>query len=111
MAKLDEVVDIWLDEMRFTFEPFETSIVPSASIIREGDIVEAIGIGYVDEKMATKAKRIVKKRWKVYEKVEGFSYTVEIYNTVEIFDSPLRERYDKWKEAIQLKFANLEEIF
>ena len=111
MSKIDEVVNIWLDEMSqaVPFEPFEKSLVPVASAIKEGDIVEALAIGYVDPKYTTKAMRLAKKRWKVYEKVEGFSYTVDVYESG-VFPE-IEQRYNKWKEDSNLQLAKPEELF
>ncbi len=112
MDKIDEVVNVWLDEMAQEgphFESFEKSIVPDAATIKEGNMVEAISIGYTDEKNAMKSKRLAKKRWKLFEKVEGFSFTINVYETK--MDDQYKDRYKKWKEAMKLNFGDFKEIF
>lgn len=64
-------------------------------------MTEEIAIIEVDVKMVTKAKRYNKKRMSIYEKVEGFSYSIKIYHTAEENPDPeLKKRYIEWKERM-----------
>ena len=58
MTKLDEVENIWLNEMfkEAPFEPFEKVVVCDASIVREGNIAEVLNIVHVDGKRPQKQK-------------------------------------------------------
>jgi len=111
MDKADEVADVWFNEsyQAVPFEPFEQVIVSGAATIRPGNVAEGLTIYYCDDKYTTKEKLLVKKRWKIYEKVEGFSYTIDIYEHTA--RESYEERYQDWKAASNLKFGNLEEIF
>lgn len=94
-------------------ETFEFKVVVSGvATMKDGDIIEALDIVHVNEKIALKARRLIKKRWKVFEKVEGFNYAVELFHsTPENYDPIMKKRYNNWKEVNQIKLANLEEIF
>ena len=100
-------MDVWLNEQpeKFPFEPYEKLLyIAGTGPVLEGDMAEEVCIIEVDPKYAGKAKRYNKKRMSIYDKIEGFSYKIEMYITTE--DTPdleLKKQFEEWKERMKAK--------